>query len=207
MLINIMKKIIKIFIFFQKYDCKSMIFFILELFLEKTGNIPIVQNVLINSKETSSEEIEAFFHRAILCSYNTLFVVGISDSFSNSQLNIIYDYTKKTIDKIKTKDYLDSCIIFIYDQKITNTSFLEKLQINFTEIPNVSSKNSFNLNKQIDKIDNLLDNHSKKIKESLWKNIKLITSDICSFGKSEKIKSMIREKKRISLFSFRRYVN
>ena len=142
MLINIMKKIIKIFIFFQKYDCKSMIFFILELFLEKTGNIPIVQNVLINSKETSSEEIEAFFHRAILCSYNTLFVVGISDSFSNSQLNIIYDYTKKTIDKIKTKDYLDSCIIFIYDQKITNTSFLEKLQINFTEIPNVSSKNS-----------------------------------------------------------------
>ena len=86
-------------------------------------------------------------------------------------------------------------------------NILEKLQINFSEIPNVSSKNSFNLNEQIDKIDNLLDNHSKKIKESLWKNIKLITSDICSFGKSEKIKSMIREKKRISLFSFRRYVN
>ena len=81
--------------------------------MEKTGNIPIAQNVLINSKETSSEEIEAFFHRAILCSYNTLFVVGISDSFSDSQLNIMYDYIDKIL-SFKNEIYKE------YIRKITD---------------------------------------------------------------------------------------
>ena len=43
------------------------------------------QKVLMTSKETSSEEIQSFFHRAILCNYNTLFVVEINDSFTDFQ--------------------------------------------------------------------------------------------------------------------------
>ena len=43
------------------------------------------QKVLMTSKETSSEEIQSFFHRAILYNYNTLFVVEINDSFTDFQ--------------------------------------------------------------------------------------------------------------------------
>ena len=40
---------------------------IISLFWDKIRVLPIAQNVLISNKETSSEEIQAFFHRAILC--------------------------------------------------------------------------------------------------------------------------------------------
>ena len=59
--------------------------FILEIFLDKIGRLPIAQNILIASKETTQEEMQAFFYRAILCEYNTLFIVQINNSFSDLQ--------------------------------------------------------------------------------------------------------------------------
>ena len=58
---------------------------ILQIFLDKVGKIPVAQNILIISKETSYEEMQAFFHRAILCEENTLFVVELNGSFSSFQ--------------------------------------------------------------------------------------------------------------------------
>ena len=54
------------------YECKnnSKEKYILDLFWEKITELPIAQNVLITNKETSSEEIQAFLHRAILCNYS-----------------------------------------------------------------------------------------------------------------------------------------
>ena len=121
------------------YKCEklSMEESILILFLEKTNNLPIAQNVLIANKEISSEEIQAFFHRAILCIYNSLFVVRINDSFTEYQKSIMNSYIdnlltykyilykkyKKIIDinRLKSKDYLESYIVFIYDENNKNT--------------------------------------------------------------------------------------
>ena len=102
--------------------------YILSLFMEKLGKLPIAQNILICSNETSIEEIQSFLYRAILCEYNTLFVVGILKSFSNYQINKIYSYIDrllsiklekyekrnkgKDVDKSKSRDYLDSYIVF-----------------------------------------------------------------------------------------------
>ena len=60
------------------YECKnnSKEKYILDLFWEKITELPIAQNVLITNKETSSEEIQAFFHRAILCNYR--YIVSFS---------------------------------------------------------------------------------------------------------------------------------
>ena len=41
---------------------------ILQIFLEMTGQLPIAQNILISNKETSYEEMQAFFSRAIIIS-------------------------------------------------------------------------------------------------------------------------------------------
>ena len=126
-------------IYLHECENNSMERFILNLFWDKIGELPIAQNVLITNKETSSEEMQAFFHRAILCNYNTLFVVEINDSFSDNQQSIMNRYVanlltekfnsyKETendedINKKDTSKYLDSCIVFIYDKKNKNNIF------------------------------------------------------------------------------------
>jgi hypothetical protein len=110
----------------------SMEEYILDLFMEKLGKLPIAQNILICSNETSIEEIQSFLYRAILCEYNTLFVVEILKSFSNYQINKIYSYIDrllsiklekyekrnkgKDVDQSKSRDYLDSYIVFVYKE-------------------------------------------------------------------------------------------
>jgi hypothetical protein len=56
-------------------EANSMEGDILNIFLEYIGILPIAQNILISNKETSYEEIQAFFYRAILCRFNTVFIV------------------------------------------------------------------------------------------------------------------------------------
>ena len=48
-------------------------------FYEKLGKLPIAQNILIISKETSIEEIMSFLYRALLCDYNTLFMFKLNE--------------------------------------------------------------------------------------------------------------------------------
>ena len=120
-------------IYLQECRNNSMDEYILELFMEKIGVFPISQNVLITNKETSLEEIQAFLYRAILCDFNTLFIVEINDIFSNHQQITINSFidnllsyknklynekTKKNIDKRDIQIYLDSLIVFVYVEEI-----------------------------------------------------------------------------------------
>ena len=79
------------------YICEneSMEEFILNIYMEKIGKLPIAQNVLIISNETSQEEMQSFLSRAILCDYNTLFIVEIKDSISEFQNSIMNTYIDK----------------------------------------------------------------------------------------------------------------
>ena len=82
--------------FFAKYESESISTEedILHIFLDKIGKMPIAQNILTINNETLYEEMESFFHRAILCLYNTLFVVKVNDSSSDYQkryMNIFID--------------------------------------------------------------------------------------------------------------------
>ena len=180
-------------IYLQECENMSMGRFILNLFWDKLRDLPIAQNILITNKETSPEEIQAFFSRAILCNYNTLFVVELNDSFSEYQQSIMnfyldnllsekYERYKRKVydevDKKQTKDYLDSCIAFLYDKRNKDIfkSFLNEID---------------KFAKQ-DKLDISYDN---RLQPNL-DNIRVITSDICGLGKSEKIKKMIKDNKK-----------
>ena len=94
-------------IYLHKCENESMEEFILNIYWDKMNKLPIAQNVLISCKETSQEEMQAFFYRAILCDYNTLFVVEINDSFSDFMQNIMYTYidTLLTYKNEKYKEY------------------------------------------------------------------------------------------------------
>ena len=105
---------------------------IYQLFLQKIGKKPIAQNILISNKETSIEEIKAFLYRSILCDYNTLFVVEINEYLSDYKQGIMYNCLDELllykmekykankglyIEKSKTNEYLDSCLVFIFEHK------------------------------------------------------------------------------------------
>ena len=170
---------------------ESMEKFIINLFLDKLGKYPIAQNVLITNKETSDEEIQSFFARAILCNYNTLFAVEINESISKYQQSIMNVYISQYLsikyknykgeEEIKKKDtnkYLDSCIVFIYKgankENDQISAFLNEIKL---------------LNEQ--KFENETFN---KFDKSKFSNIKIITSEICGLGKSGKIRKDTKDK-------------
>jgi len=83
--------------FICKCESLSIEEYLLYLFQEKLDKLPIAQNILICSSETSIEEMQSFFYRAILCEYNTLFIIEILESFSSFQHNKIYSYFDKLL--------------------------------------------------------------------------------------------------------------
>ena len=188
-------------IYLYESESESMEIDILNIFIENSGNLPIAQNILISNKETSYEEMQSFFNRAILCKFNTLFIVEINNSFSDYQRKIMNNFIdkllsyknekynkkeKEYVEKNKTGEYMDSCLIFIY-KKGCKDLFLNEIQklgpLNF---PRVSKK--CNLESSI---DSKYDNNQINL---LYNNIHIITSEICGLGKSTKIKNEIREK-------------
>jgi len=175
------------------YECEAyrMEEFIIKLFWDKLTQLPMAQNVLITSKETSEEEIQAFFHRSILCNYNTLFVVEINDSFSEQQQGIMNTYIDQLLsyknkeekyDKSQTKEYLDSCILFIYGKEYKNniTSLLKQL--------NKLKNQNFETND----IEQATNKNRETFLSELG-NIKIFTSEICGLGKTGKIKKLVND--------------
>ena len=183
-------------IYFYKSISESMEEDILQIFLDKIGKLPIAQNILITNKETYSEEMQAFLYRAILCSYNTIFVIEINKSFSDYQqryLNkfidkiISYKLRRSNIDKKKTSKYMDSCLIFLYNEKTESSlSYIAKLlEPKILELETTHNLNETN-NLNNSKIDDL--NSSRN---HLCKNVHVVKSEICGLGKTEKIKKEI----------------
>ena len=182
---------------------ESMEVEILNIFLENTGNLPIAQNILISNKETSYEEMQSFFNRSILCKFNTLFIVEINNSFSNSQRKIMNNFIDKLLtyknkifneneedhkEKNRTNEYMDSCLVFIYKSGC-NDLFLNEIQkLNPLPFPRVSKK--YNLNSSI---ESEFDYNQKNL---LYENTHIISSEICGLGKTTKIKNEIYAKKK-----------
>ena len=182
-----------IYLYESEYEneSKSMEDDILQIFLEMTGQLPIAQNILISNKETSYEEMQAFFNRAILCQYNTLFIVEINDSFSDFQQKIMNNFIDKlliyknnnynldeddNIEKTKTDEYLDSCLIFIYNNKKRNESFLNEIQkIKPKVFPPIKNNNQDAISKSL-----------------IYKNTHIYKSQICGLGKTTSIKNKIK---------------
>ena len=235
MIINCNKKYRGFFIF--KCVTISMEEYILYLFQEKLDKLPIAQNILICSNETSIEEIQSFLYRAILCDFNTLFVVEILESFSSFQHNRMYSYIdkilsyklekaikeNKNINKVNTREYVNSCIYFVYKKLENETSFLNELskytlknkkkyieeepkcggEINQSKLKdlnlsNISNASNNSWNSKIMQDNSTLDNikvYSSEV--STLDNIKVYSSEVCGLGKSFKIKKIIDENKEI----------
>ena len=165
----------------QKYNLDL---FILKLFLELTGELPIAQNVLLTNSETSIGEIYSFMYRAIKCRFNTLFTISISEDFSVKNLNIMTSIMDKIIRDMKAENLikkikdLKPCILFI-----TQINKLGR-GIDSSEVINLPEY----LTRDDDKIEyNLISNE-------IYNSVKVFTSDCCGLGKSYLIKEEIKKR-------------
>ena len=205
-------------IYLYKSDCNSMEKDIVKIFIEKTKNIPIAQNILISNKETSYEEIQAFFHRAFLCRFNTLFAIEINDSLSDFQLKIMNNfisqllkyqldiYNKNNSKKVgikETSKYIEPLIIFVYNVNKPKESFLSEISKfnpgEYQEIKeSIFSSRSIDERSTKSKLSKKLlfsEEVEEKLNQILKSNTHIYTSEICGLGKTEKIKSQIEKTK------------
>ena len=82
---------------------------IYQFFAKYTGGEPIAQNILLFNKEITIEELTAFIYRAILCKYETLFVIENGDYYNNEMQNFMYDLLEELYNK--NVDIMESSIM------------------------------------------------------------------------------------------------
>ena len=186
-------------------DSYSMEGDILNIFLENVGVLPIAQNILISNKETSYEEIHAFFYRAILCEFNTLFIVELNNSFSDYKRKImnniidkllIYknklynEENNKNVEKTQTDKYMDSCLLFIYNDEYNDLYLNEIYKLNHPVFPYTKKNPSIMSDANLMNFEN--DYNKNNPSSFLYKNTHVIDSEICGLGKSTKIRDDIK---------------
>ena len=159
---------------------------IIDLFLKLTGNMPIAQNILKCNEETSFEEMFAYFHRAILCDYKTLFIIEVNDSLSPEQNQNILNILKDISNYIKKeKREINSLILFLYQNEDHELiRYIEKQK-------SKSIKKKFNIEEKINQIK--IKGFNEKYK-NIIKNTKIFYSNVCGCGKSSLIKIKAKEK-------------
>ena len=136
-----------------------------------TGNNPIAQNILLCNKETKNEEITAFLYRAVLCKYNSCFIIGGLELLDNEQKTCIINLLNHLYDNRKFK--YESCVIFLYTSKDSDIA---------KSLENRPYKNNFQIKGEF---------KSEKYEGT---NIEIIKSDKSGVGKSTQIKNDIMKK-------------
>jgi len=140
-------------------DFSDLINNILNIYLNLTGNIPIIDTLLICNEETNIENIKAFLYRALFCDKPVLFLITNMECLDLSLTQSLIS-TLKELYKAKNKN-INSYLLFIYEKidsglvrdiekliperNILNNNFLnspDKKNENFEKVEVYSSKYS-----------------------------------------------------------------
>ena len=101
-------------------DFSNLINDILNIYINLTGNAPILNTLLICNEDTNVQNIKAFLYRAIFCEKPILFLISNIECLELSiTQNIIK--TLKSLYKLKNK-IIKSYLIFIYDRENSGLS-------------------------------------------------------------------------------------
>ena len=145
---------------------------ILNWYYFLTENAPMAQTVLLCNEETTSEEIIAFMHRAFLCEYNTVFMVGKLNLLTPDKRQILTGLINLLY--IGHEKEMKSCLVFVYsDKNLTIVTYLERIK----EKKKLEHKDK-NKNEQ-----HLFD-----------EKVQIVFSDNAGMGKSEHIKQEVIKK-------------
>ena len=96
-------------------DYSNLINDILNIYINLTGNLPILNTLLLCNEETNVENIKAFLYRAIFCDRPILFLISNLECLELSVIQNIIK-TLKLLYKAKNR-IIHSYFIFIYDRE------------------------------------------------------------------------------------------
>ena len=136
-----------------------------QIYKYLTSYIPLAQNVLLCNEKTSNEEIISFLYRAILCEYNSCFMVGGIESLNSNQKATMLELLNNLDDRYES---MNSCLIFLCNNK--NSDIFKSLNI-------IKHRKRLHLEKK--------DFENQKYEDD---NAEIIHSDKCGVGKSHGIK-------------------
>ena len=132
-------------------DNSDLINNILNIYLNLTGNAPIINTLLICNEETNLEQIKAFLYRAVFCNKPALFLITNMECL---ELKVTTSIIKTLKMLYKAKNYsINSYILFFYEKvdsglvrdiekiipekNILDNSFLEPPKEKFEEFQKV----------------------------------------------------------------------
>ena len=160
------------------YICEQPEKNIFQIYKYLTNNNLIAQNILLCNRMTSNEEITAFLYRAILCEYNSCFIINGSESLENEQKSKIIELLDDL--NLKKAKEMKSCIILLFNSKYSD--IYKQLETKmYTYILSI--------------------NDAEIVKEKYENNdIEIIKSDKSGVGKSTKIKLDIEKMKKKRIY-------
>ena len=161
------------------YVCENLEKNIYQIYIYLTDHKPIAQNILLCNKKTSNEEITAYLYRALLCEFNSCFIIaGLEFLETEKRANIL--------------DILNN--YFAPNEKNKMNSYLIFLFMNYNS--DIFKSLSLKSYRQILEIEN---GKLKDIKYKL-KDIEIIKSDKSGIGKSTQIRIEIEKNKKRRLY-------
>ena len=155
---------------------------LIQIYKYLTENIPIAQTVLFCNQETTNEELVAFLYRAILCEFNSCFIIRGIELLELDKKSKLVEILNQLLSKDQIK--MKSCLIVLCTSK--NTDIYKSLDL-------LKYRKILNLPK---KIENLKINDDKT---------EIISSDESGVGKSTQIRIQIKNynnKRLIIIVSF-----
>ena len=146
---------------------------ILNIYLNLTGNVPIINTLLICNEDTSTEQIRAFLYRAFYCEIPALFLICNMECLDlSATTNLIK--TLKELYKLK-KGRINSYLLFIYEK--VNSGLVRDLE---KLIPEKNILNDSYLSKS-------------ESKNKAFDNVEVFASKFSGFGKTTEIFYKVKE--------------
>ena len=165
------------------YKCEELEKELFQLYKYLTNQTPAAQAILLCNKETTTEELTAFLYRAILCDFNSCFIIAGVELLEFDKKSILLEILNDlnayfTDGELKQK----SCLIIAYTNSASDiVKSLETLK--YKKILDISKKHLENL-----KIEN--------------SKVEIISSDQSGVGKSTQIKLSTNNKQKYIYFPF-----
>ena len=156
------------------HGCEGLEKDLFQIYKYLTKHTPVGQSILLCNKETTNEELTAFLNRAILCDYNSCFIIGGIELLQFEQQSILLNLLNDLF--VEEYEQMKSCLIILYTSK--GTDIFKSLDL---------IKHKQYLGKLQDKVKEL------KVENS---NVTIISSDKCGVGKSTQIKLQIKKLKK-----------
>ena len=155
-------------------DNCSLINNVLNIYLNITNNVPIINTLLICNEDTTIEKIQAFLYRAIFCDKPILFLIANMECLELSVSQSIIKTLKRLY---KSKGRIINSLLLIFYEKVDSglARDIEKL---------IPEKNLLN--------NNFLKTPEKKFE--IFEKIDLYSSIFSGFGKTTEIIYKVKEK-------------